>query len=272
MDSPQRCHISNQSFMAKLCSCCLFFNNNAKPQPAHTSPRHHEKKPKTSTKEPLIQEKNPILNLKPQLKPSERESKGLGVVLFKKTMCNCEFLKELNKNNDLYYIENKSHYDKLLNNKKMNPEKKKRLSDNFRVLNILNKFPKNRVFLMKYNSSAILCKITYQNFKFPFIRKKVKAGTRSLMVKKPSTNTNEPNLNVINQLLQTDDKFDNPIEQIDEKLNIFSKFHQGIKINSDSFDKILPEKVCEYLAKKIKKNSFVLDGFCGVGAASIQVL
>lgn len=270
MLSPQHQRPQNSSFIAKLCSCCFFLHQKPNPISKKTSSSSQVKKSILPIKEPLMMENNPIINLKPQLKKNPTDSKCFQNNMFKKSLCNCEFLKELNKNNELFYIENTSHYDKMLNNKKMNPEKKKRLSENFRVLNIINKYPKNRLFFLKYNSSAILCKITYKNFKFPFQRKKPKAGTRSLMVKRP-VQVNENSNNMIAQLLQNEDKKEITIEEVDEKLNIFSKFHQGIKINTDSFEKTLPEKVCQYLTSKLKKNSYVIDGFCGIGAASIQL-
>ena len=62
-----------------------------------------------------------------------------------------------------------------------------------------------------------------------------------------------------------------PLEEIDEKLNLFSKYHQGMKVDSDSFEKALPEKVANYIANKFKKNSLVIDGVCGIGGNTIQV-
>ena len=266
-NSPQH-HPRNSSFLTKLCPCCYF----------DPSPSNHQKPQASSSKNPLnlikepflLPNENPIMGLKPRLKSNIRHSsKNKASNLFKKTLCNCEFLKELNKNNEMFYIENISHYDKLLSSKKINPEKKKRLSENFKVLNILNKYPKNRVFLLKYNSSGLLCKITYKNFKFPIAKKKVRPGTKSLMVnKKPNPNTPDSN---IGQLLQATDEI-KPIEEVDDKLNLFSKYHQGIKIDSDSFEKILPEKVSSYLAKKFKKNSLIIDGISGVGGNHIQVV
>lgn len=255
-----------QSFLARLCPCCFF---------PETSPRNNakvsayiHKNPQNSMKDPLLMphHENPLFGLKPKLKASALQA-NQNNNSFKRNVCNCEFLKEINKNNEHFYIDNTSHYDKLLNTKKMNPEKKKRLSDNFKVLNTLNKYPKNKVFLLKYNSSGVLCKITYKNFKFPFVKKKCKPGTRSLMSKHGSKQ-NTPDAN-IGQLLQSDEN--NIVEEVDERLNLFTKFHQGIKIDSDSFEKILPEKVANYIAKKFHKNSVIVDAICGIGSVSIQV-
>ncbi len=247
---------SQRSYLLKLCSCCFF------PLKRRISSQKGIKsfKNDNNLKESLLpKNENPVFDLKPKLKQKANFSINTDEK-FKKTLCNCEFLKELNRNNELFFIENTSHYDKLLSNKKMNPEKKKRLSENFKVLNSLNKYPKNRVFLLKYNNSGILCKISYQNFKFPFAKKKFQP-TRSLTAGKTMENSNE----------NSKGKEVKIVEEFDEKLNLFSKYHQGIKIDSDSFEKILPEKVSNYLAKKHKKNSLIIDGICGIGTNAIQV-
>jgi len=261
---------ANQSFLSKLCPCCFF------PEISTSNPTKSAsnscKNPSNSMKDPLLpSNENPIFGLKPKLKQKTRspsKQKQINNNLFKKNLCNCEFLKELNKNNENFYIDNTSHYDKFLNSKKMNPDKKKRLSDNFKVLNTLNKYPKNKVFLLKYNNSGILCKITYKNFKFPFVKKKSKPGTKSMMSKRNS-NQNTPESHI--DLRKQSDESAKLVEEVDEKLNIFSKFHQGIKIDTDSFEKILPEKVANYIAKKFRKNSLIIDAISGVGATAIQV-
>lgn len=250
----------------KLFSCCFYSTTPSNSTPKSSS--NSQKNTANSIKEPLIKEnKNPLLGLSTKQKQSTKKQVNEST-LNKKNICNCEFLKELNRNNELFYIENPSHYDKLLTNKKMNPERKRRLTENFKVLNCLNKYPQNKVFLLKYNSSGIFCKITYKNFKFPFVRKKNKHNTKSLLVKKVVNNPEKSNF-AMGQLLMTEVVANS--EEVDERLNIFSKYHQGIKIDSDCYDKILPEKVSNYLAKKVAKNGIVVDGVCGVGGNAIQV-
>lgn len=170
-------------------------------------------------------------------------------LLFKKNICNCQSLKEKNKKNERANFK----LERINENKKISVEKKTKLAENFRLLNSLCKYKKNEIFFLKYNLHAILCKLTYQNFKFPTLKTKKQAQTKSL--------------------IKLDDKFEEEKKkkEFDEKKNMFTLFHQGIRLDSEGFEKTLAEKICQYFAKKIMKNSVVLDGFCGIGAASIQV-
>lgn len=171
-------------------------------------------------------------------------------LLFKKNICNCQSIKEKYKKEEKT---NNYKLEKINENKKISAEKKAKLAENFRLLNSLCKYKKNEIFFLKYNLHGILCKLTYQNFKFPTLKTKRQAQTKSL--------------------IKLDEKFEEgkKKKEFDEKKNLFSLFHQGIRLDSDGFEKTLAEKICQYFAKKIMKNSVVLDGFCGIGAASIQV-
>jgi hypothetical protein len=170
-------------------------------------------------------------------------------LLFKKNICNCANIKEKKNANEIEHLK----LDRIKENKKISLEKKAKLAENFRLLNSLCKYKKNEIFFLKYNSHAILCKLTYQNFKFPTLKVKKQTFTKSLV--------------------KLDGKFEEEKKkkEYDEKKNIFSLFHQGIRLDIEGFEKALPEKICQYFAKKIMKNSVVLDGFCGIGSSSIQV-
>ena len=171
-------------------------------------------------------------------------------LLFKKNICNCPSIKEKKKKDEQG---NNFKLDQIRINKKISVEKKAKLAENFRLLNSLCKYKKNEIFFLKYSLHGILCKLTYQNFKFPILKTKRQTQTKSL--------------------IKLDYKFEEEKKkkEFDEKKNLFSLFHQGIRLDSDGFEKTLAEKICQYFAKKIMRNSVVLDGFCGIGAASIQV-
>ena len=53
------------------------------------------------------------------------------------------------------------------------------------------------------------------------------------------------------------------------RYKLFSKFDEGIILDSESWFSVTPEAIAEYLAKRLQCN-FILDAFCGSGGNSIQ--
>lgn len=239
---------SKRNFIKWICNCFSF-------------PSKSENSKETQINSDENYKHNPLLNFDQNL--SQKTNKSIKInekgKIEKKysinNICNCQSKNINNKNS--FYVED-AHYEKIINNKKLNPEKKARLSENFRVLNSLNKYKKNELFFLKYNSNILLCKITYKNFKLQTSKLTRPKTTKSLINKNPPKS-----------ILSCENKTE--IKEFDERLNIFSLYHEGIKIDSDSYEKTLPEKICMYFAKKVQKNSTILDAFCGIGSASIQV-
>ena len=66
-------------------------------------------------------------------------------------------------------------------------------------------------------------------------------------------------------------KHDNLKKYYKKKYSLFSKFDQGIKMDTEAWYSVTPEKLARYIAKRcIKKDTFlILDPFCGVGGNSI---
>lgn len=69
------------------------------------------------------------------------------------------------------------------------------------------------------------------------------------------------------------------IESIDNNIKkyfydrylLFSKFDENILLDYESWFSVTPEPIAEDTAKRVKKDSIILDAFCGVGGNSIQV-
>lgn len=54
-----------------------------------------------------------------------------------------------------------------------------------------------------------------------------------------------------------------------KRFSLFSKFDQGIQLDTESWYSVTPENVAKQLAKRIKCD-IIVDGFCGCGGNSIQ--
>lgn len=52
---------------------------------------------------------------------------------------------------------------------------------------------------------------------------------------------------------------------------MFEKFDEGIKIDENSWSKIPPEQISEYIASKCNGAKVILDAFAGVGGTSIKL-
>lgn len=117
-------------------------------------------------------------------------------------------------------------------------------------------FPINKVFILfnSDKSNFLLAKITQ---KFLTIPCKQKSGSSNPI---PAGNNikNEKNLQNFN---------DNPN-------NIFSLYEKGIKYDTENWEKVCPEKLAKYIAKRSKSpnQNFIIDAFCGIGGNSIQVI
>ena len=54
-----------------------------------------------------------------------------------------------------------------------------------------------------------------------------------------------------------------------QRYRLFSKFDEGVKLDSESWYSITPEKIAEHIAERCRADVLV-DGFCGVGGNAIQ--
>lgn len=55
----------------------------------------------------------------------------------------------------------------------------------------------------------------------------------------------------------------------DRRYDYFSRFSDGIKVDSEGLHTVMPEQAALQLAKLVPDSAIVLDGFCGVGGISI---
>lgn len=97
-------------------------------------------------------------------------------------------------------------------------------------------YPKNILFFLQYKDFVILAKITEKNI-----------------------------------FLEEKDKNHHNQKFYDNAINLFSLYEKGIKLDTDNWSKVCPEKLAKYIAHKVKNFSSIVDAFCGIGGNTIQV-
>lgn len=97
----------------------------------------------------------------------------------------------------------------------------------------LKDYPRQKIFFLQYMDFVIIAKITEKNFYFEEKEK---------------------------QCLVSDNPF-----------NLFSLYNKGIKLDTENWRKVCPEKIAKYIAGKTKKFSVIIDAFSGIGGNSLQV-
>ncbi len=55
-----------------------------------------------------------------------------------------------------------------------------------------------------------------------------------------------------------------------QRYRLFSRFDQGIKLDTESWYSVTPEKIAQHIAERCRCD-VIVDGFCGVGGNAIQV-
>lgn len=96
-----------------------------------------------------------------------------------------------------------------------------------------------------------------------------KITQKHLSEKPPSINPSIQGSNLKNKEKSHNNGF---LRYYDNPMNIFSLYEKGIKLNTDNWEKVCPEKLAKYIAKKAKNQQVILDGFCGIGGNAIQVI
>ena len=127
-------------------------------------------------------------------------------------------------------------------------------------------FPINKLsFLFSPDKTHfLLVKITQ---KYLTITEKEKSGSSNPLPS--SLSTSKPDsINGKNK-----EKIQTSIKYSDNPYNIFTLYEKGIKLDTENWEKVCPEKLSKYIAKRAKSAHFnlVLDCFCGIGGNTIQV-
>lgn len=72
------------------------------------------------------------------------------------------------------------------------------------------------------------------------------------------------------EIYQDDNSLTNVDRFWNQRYYLFEKFDEGISIDQESWNTVVPEAVAEFIASKIRCDT-VLDAFCGVGGISIKL-
>lgn len=100
--------------------------------------------------------------------------------------------------------------------------------------NPLKEYPRQKLFFLQYMDFVIIAKITEKNFYF--------------------------------------DEKEKHYSFSDNPFNLFSLYNKGIKLDTENWRKVCPEKVAKYIAGKTKNFSLIIDAFSGIGGNTLQVL
>ena len=163
--------------------------------------------------------------------------------------------KQKNKHFEKYKAENSTNQNSLQN---QNNLKKLKNSNSFIFYNSLINYPKNQIFFLENKNFIITAKLTTKNFSFNQKNKRTSKGFNEASTKK--TNFFNDNNHWIIKKYNGDLK------------DLFSLYYLGIKLEFNNLERNIPEKIAEYLAKRVKIDDIVIEVECHCGSTAIQVI